>query len=98
MDDGTTVTTILYVTPELEIENPQAGAASGESLHWYLHPNIRREITRATTEIHAMHRNQLNSLVMMTDENADWCIERIYAPFGVGMSRSLTPTSPPSPS
>ncbi len=83
MDDGGAVTTNLYVVPELEIENPSAGSQSDELVHWHLHPTIRHEITRSGTERHVMHRDQLNSLVMMTDENADWGIERVYAPFGV---------------
>ncbi len=82
MDDGTTAITNLYVVHELEIENPEAGASSDEVVHWYLHPTIRHEITRFGTEIHTMHRDQLNSLVMMTDDNADWSVERVYAPFG----------------
>jgi len=32
---------------------------------------------------HVMHRDQLSSTVMITDANADWGIERVYAPFGV---------------
>jgi len=31
---------------------------------------------------HVMHRDQLSSTVMITDANADWGVERAYAPFG----------------
>ena len=82
MDEGSKATTNLYVVPELEIENPAAGSQSGETVFWNLHPDIRNEITRTSTEIHAMHRDQLNALVMRADNSADWGIERVYVPFG----------------
>lgn len=78
VDDDSTVTTSLSVISELAIENPTSVAQSDELVH----RTIRQEITRARTETHVMHRDQLSSLVMMTDENANWAIERVYAPFG----------------
>ena len=44
-----------------------------------------------------MHRDQLNALVMMTDNNADWGIERVYAPFGADMQYSNGSAIDPKP-
>jgi len=52
-------------------------------VHWYLPGNVRHTNPGGTVLRHVMHRDQLSSTVLITDANADWGVERVYAPFGV---------------
>ena len=76
--ESSTATTALYLGDAVEIVNPGAS----EVVHWYLPGNVRHTDPGGTVERHVMHRDQLSSTVMITDANADWGLERAYAPFG----------------
>jgi len=76
--EGSTATTALYLGDAVEIINPGAS----EVVHWYLPGNVRHTDPGGTVVRHVMHRDQLSSTVMITDTNADWGVERAYAPFG----------------
>ena len=76
--ESSTATTALYLGNAVEIINP----GTSEVVHWYLPGNIRHTNPGGTLVRHVMHRDQLSSTVMITDANADWGIERAYAPFG----------------
>jgi RHS repeat-associated protein len=74
--------------------NPAAGAASSEVVTWYPHPNVRIANTRsagATTSY--LHRNQLDSVVLIADAGGGQDIERIYEPFGVDAEYILDVTA-----
>ena len=97
MTAGGVTTQTLYLGGEVEITNPSPGAASTEVVHWYIHPSLRIKKTRAGSSTLVMHRDQLNSVVMMTDNSADWGIERVYASVGwnAPYSNSVAVDPPP---
>ncbi len=83
--EGAVTTKSLYFS-EMEIVNPAAGSSSGEVVNWYPHPNVKITHTRPTgTKITTptyLHRDQLDSVVLIADASGGEDLERIYEPFG----------------
>jgi RHS repeat-associated protein len=82
VSEGATATTSLYFG-EVEIVNPEAGVNSDEVVKWYPHPNVR--ITRERglpPQVGFLHRDQLDSVVLIAGDLAAEVLERIYEPFG----------------
>ncbi|WP_206540435.1 toxin TcdB middle/N-terminal domain-containing protein [Leisingera sp. ANG-M7] len=73
------ITTSLYVGG-VEIVNP---GATGQEVHWYPHPNVRMDYAdSALEEVKFLHRDQLDSVFVITDENGGRDAQRDFAPFG----------------
>ncbi|MCE8510851.1 VCBS repeat-containing protein [Ruegeria pomeroyi] len=72
------VTTRTLYLGDVEIVKP----GSAETVHWYPHPNVRITRSGSSTTTSYLHRDQLDSVILVTDASGGEDLERAFEPFG----------------